>query len=223
MKPIFSIVIPLFNKEKEIQQTLESVLKQTFHDFEVIIINDGSTDNSFTSYSVAGARIGTIKIFNDNKILIRIFNGGTTSPPGLIKLNNNGTIVSNFNIGTGFNNHLSTFTIQPDGKILAGGSFTSYNGTTKRGIVRLSENNLSSEETKLKKISIYPNPTKETLHLFNLDSPNTDYNIYDIQGKLIISGKVIDSKINVNSLEKGNYILKLRNNQEIINTKFIKD
>lgn len=44
--PYFSVVIPLYNKEKYIQNTLESVLKQTFVDFEIIIVNDGSTDDS---------------------------------------------------------------------------------------------------------------------------------------------------------------------------------
>ncbi|MGZ0014900.1 glycosyltransferase family 2 protein [Yeosuana sp. AK3] len=44
--PFFSVIIPLFNKEKFIKQTLLSVLNQTFTDFEVIIINDGSTDDS---------------------------------------------------------------------------------------------------------------------------------------------------------------------------------
>ena len=43
---IISIIIPLFNKELFIKQTLLSVLNQTFSDFEIIIINDGSTDNS---------------------------------------------------------------------------------------------------------------------------------------------------------------------------------
>lgn len=42
----FSIVIPLYNKEKEIQDTLNSVLKQSFRNFEIIIVNDGSTDGS---------------------------------------------------------------------------------------------------------------------------------------------------------------------------------
>ena len=42
----FSIVIPLYNKEKSIGNTLKSVLNQTFTDFEVIVVNDGSTDNS---------------------------------------------------------------------------------------------------------------------------------------------------------------------------------
>lgn len=46
MLPFFSIVIPVYNKENHIKATLESVLNQSFKDFEVIIVNDGSSDNS---------------------------------------------------------------------------------------------------------------------------------------------------------------------------------
>jgi len=46
MKPYFSVIIPVYNKESHIKATLESVLNQTFQDFEIIIINDGSTDHS---------------------------------------------------------------------------------------------------------------------------------------------------------------------------------
>jgi glycosyltransferase involved in cell wall biosynthesis len=44
--PFFSIIIPLYNKKKFIEATLNSVLCQTFIDFEIIVINDGSTDES---------------------------------------------------------------------------------------------------------------------------------------------------------------------------------
>ena len=44
----FSIVIPVFNKENFVVKTIESVLVQTFTDFEIIIVNDGSTDKSET-------------------------------------------------------------------------------------------------------------------------------------------------------------------------------
>lgn len=43
--PFFSVIIPLYNKENYIGNTLRCVLDQTFTDFEVIIVNDGSSDN----------------------------------------------------------------------------------------------------------------------------------------------------------------------------------
>ena len=44
--PKFTVVIPLYNKEHFIAETLQSVLDQSFRDFEVIVVNDGSTDGS---------------------------------------------------------------------------------------------------------------------------------------------------------------------------------
>jgi len=42
----FSVIISVYNKEKYIKTTIESVLQQSFKDFELIIVNDGSTDKS---------------------------------------------------------------------------------------------------------------------------------------------------------------------------------
>ena len=46
IKPNISVIIPLYNKEKSIRRTIESLQKQTFQSFEIVIVNDGSTDNS---------------------------------------------------------------------------------------------------------------------------------------------------------------------------------
>ena len=60
--PFFSIIIPLFNKEKFLKATLESVFEQTFSDFEILVINDGSTDKSLEI--VESIQHKKIKIYN---------------------------------------------------------------------------------------------------------------------------------------------------------------
>ena len=41
-----SVIVPVYNVEKYLRKCLDSLVNQTFHDFEVIIVNDGSLDNS---------------------------------------------------------------------------------------------------------------------------------------------------------------------------------
>lgn len=60
MLMLFSIIIPVFNAEHSIRKCIDSVLNQTFLDFEVLIINDGSTDDTekiLTEYSCKDSRI----------------------------------------------------------------------------------------------------------------------------------------------------------------------
>ncbi|GAA4268109.1 glycosyltransferase family 2 protein [Hyunsoonleella aestuarii] len=62
--PFFSVVIPLYNKEDYIEDTLKSVMNQTFTDFEIIIVDDGSTDKSLLKInSFEDLRI---KVFHQN-------------------------------------------------------------------------------------------------------------------------------------------------------------
>lgn len=67
--PMFSIVIPLYNKENNIAQTVESVLNQTIVNFEILIVDDGSKDHSVEIVE---------KISDDRIRLIQQINGGVS-------------------------------------------------------------------------------------------------------------------------------------------------
>lgn len=66
--PKFSIIIPVYNTEKYLQQCVESVLNQTYADFEIILVNDGSTDNSAkicNDFSKIDKRVKVINKINE--------------------------------------------------------------------------------------------------------------------------------------------------------------
>jgi glycosyltransferase involved in cell wall biosynthesis len=46
MNPVITVLLPVYNAEKYIESAVQSILNQTFRDFELIVINDGSTDQS---------------------------------------------------------------------------------------------------------------------------------------------------------------------------------
>jgi len=60
--PIISVVIPLYNKEKYVVRTIQSVLQQTVKDFEIIVVDDGSTDSSLREIAtISDPRIRVIE------------------------------------------------------------------------------------------------------------------------------------------------------------------
>ncbi len=66
--PKVSVIIPVYNTEQYVAKTIESILNQTLYDIEIILINDGSKDNSLSileHYSVIDDRVRLIN--QDNK------------------------------------------------------------------------------------------------------------------------------------------------------------
>ena len=62
MMPVISVIIPIYNSEKTIRETIDSVLNQSFADFELIVINDGSSDSSLEI--ISNIEDDRIKVFS---------------------------------------------------------------------------------------------------------------------------------------------------------------
>ncbi|MBR6239423.1 MAG: glycosyltransferase family 2 protein [Clostridia bacterium] len=59
----FSIIIPVYNAEISLNRCLYSVLSQTFDDFEVIVIDDGSQDKSHEIYKAFAKQDARVSIY----------------------------------------------------------------------------------------------------------------------------------------------------------------
>lgn len=73
--PVISVILPVFNSGQYIELSIKSIILQTFHDFELIVIDDGSSDNSFevlSTYAKLDSRIHLIS--RDNRGLIYTLN-----------------------------------------------------------------------------------------------------------------------------------------------------
>ena len=106
---------------------------------------DGTPDSGFNSGGVGAGSTGSsatvyaLAVQSDGKIIIggnfTSYNGVTMNH--LARLNTDGSLDTNFNVGTGANDSVQAATIQLDGKILIGGLFTNFNGVALNYIARL--------------------------------------------------------------------------------------
>ncbi len=101
-----------------------------------IMSQDGDIDTSF-HFNQSALQVNDI-VFDT--IHSKIIVGGLTfGGPGIYRLNLDGTPDTLFLTGSGFNNEVKSICVQPDGKIIVAGAFTSYNNTPVNHIVRLDE------------------------------------------------------------------------------------
>src|SRR5690606_16446557 len=167
-----------------------SLNEQNGNDNNLARLNeDGTLDTSLNSGSGFNSGIDTTVEQPDGKILV---GGSFTSYKGqtrnkIVRLNTNGSIDTSFSIGTGFSitspkHRVSAITLQPDGKILVGGCFSSYNGQPVSNIIRL--NSDGSIDTSFN--------TGEGIKMF-FSSIEIPAEVHDIKiqsdGKIIIAGQ----------------------------------
>ncbi|MBK8947532.1 MAG: delta-60 repeat domain-containing protein [Flavobacteriales bacterium] len=95
------------------------------------INNDGSLDTTFDPGSGPNEVVRSITVQPDGKILIGgVFTSYDGTPTNYItRVNADGSLDTSFNIGTGADILITSIVLQPDGKILVGGWFNSFNGS----------------------------------------------------------------------------------------------
>jgi uncharacterized delta-60 repeat protein len=237
---------------------------------------DGSHDTTFqngnTVFSGPSNEINTLKVLDDDKILVggenASYNGDTVN--FLMRLNSDGSLDNTFNHGTGntpyelavgengeiaiggsgsggiylhesnglqdddffngrgsgTNTRINSCAIQEDGKILIGGTFSTFDGTPVNKLARINVSStlgINDAELNVSTTKIYPNPSNSFIHISSIKT-YSEYLIYSLNGKKIKSGSLERSlEISINYLNNGVYYLELigKENKEII--KFIKE
>jgi uncharacterized delta-60 repeat protein len=104
--------------------------------------NDGSVDEAFNTGVGVDGPVYAMAVQPNDRVVI----GGSFTKfqsffrNNLVRLLSDGSLDENFHVGTGADDTVRTLTFQPDGKILLGGEFQSYNGTRRMGMARLFNN-----------------------------------------------------------------------------------
>ena len=184
---------------------------------------NGTLDSSFNVGTGPNYSVATTSIQSNGKIII---GGGFTTfnesvRGGIVLLNSDGSLDADFNVGAGTDSSVSSNSIQTDGKIIIGGTFTSYNGTVKTRVARINGSTLDIPSIKKNTFVIYPNPVSAIL---NVESNETidEISVYNLQGQLVLIGKNTN-QINVQSLASGHYLIKISSGELSEIKKFLKN
>ena len=194
---------------------------------------DGTLDSSLT-VTTTGAlgiiQVGSIVLTTENKIVIGgtfpPINGGTSS--NIMRLNNDGTNDTTFQIGIGANGTVSKIDIQTDGKLLVGGNFTSYNQIGRNRIARVQNTGLPLALNPVNKNTflISPNPSTGIFTIQTQNSiTNANITVADLNGRIVYETKSenLDNKsLDLSNLQNGIYILNVSNGATKYSQKIIK-
>jgi uncharacterized delta-60 repeat protein len=109
----------------------------------LVKLNTDGTINNTYSASIKPAfnsNVTSLALEASNQKLVAVgafstFSGSAATR--IVRLNSDGTMDTTFNTGAGFNGNPTSVVVQPDGKVLVGGNFSTYSGSTANRIVRL--------------------------------------------------------------------------------------
>ncbi|NWL00893.1 calcium-binding protein [Flavobacterium collinsii] len=111
------------------------------------ILPNGKLDSSFSTGNGSALNITHVRITPNNKIILtgNFAKFNTTAANKIIQLHENGSVDESFNYGNGFDDDVNAIALRPDGKIILGGNFTTYNDISANRIVCLNEDGIIDE------------------------------------------------------------------------------
>ncbi|WP_187264548.1 T9SS type A sorting domain-containing protein [Pontibacter beigongshangensis] len=198
---------------------------------------DGTLDTSFNPEFKPGGSNGTvysIALQPNGKIVVAgtfSLNTGTVPSYSITRLNADGTLDASFNPGTGFNSEVRSVVLQPDGKIVAGGWFTTYNQIPRTRIARLFGDEGSSLSTGKElqaglEVLVYPNPSQGDVHLLFTGTGAlvgaVKLVLHDSKGRQVLSREVTVAEVqagvqlDTSSLPGGVYFLNIQSKEKAI-------
>lgn len=146
---------------------------------------------------------------SDGKILCAgrfvSYNGAPCN--GIARLNADGTLDTEFHVGTGFNADVFAMTMQPDGKVLVGGFFSDVDGTPRNRIARLFAEEFSTDiqEATDASVEVFPNPSEGRVFIrTNMDgAPNIS--VIGPEGRTVQAPIVPFTSAGLGSVDLGAY------------------
>ena len=132
----------------ELQRDGRILIAGDFHNYDEVASRgvarlnpDGSIDSTFSPGLGFDDSVRCVALQEDGKIIVGGFFShiGNVERGRIARLNTDGSLDTDFVSGTGANGSVYSLAIQSDGKILAGGRFSLFNGLSRNGLVRLTE------------------------------------------------------------------------------------
>jgi hypothetical protein len=186
--------------------------------------SDGTLDTTFNFTALNPYSYGSVAanaILPNQKIMIGV--PGTIDASRMKLVNLNGTLDTTFTIGTGFNGNINVLYMQPNGGLLVGGYYKSFQSQTKRFLLRLTSEAFLDTHPDLpkQKLFLFPNPTTDILH-FSESNENSSYQITNLLGQIVQKGSIKNQQISTATLQNQMYIIEISNGKQKTTHQFLK-
>lgn len=143
------------------------------------------------------------------------------------RYNIDGSVDAAYNIADGFNQPVFTLARQEDGKMIAGGWFTEFEGEEQNYLARFDNVVLDIKDTEEILISLYPNPVSDRLYISVEDNAfqSATVSLFNVLGRQDYSGRLSDlntAGVDMSVYSSGMYLLKIIDGDKIFTQKIIK-